>query len=300
MGEFLLILWCGAIGATIGSFLNVVIYRLPRGGSLISPPSHCPRCNHKIRAYDNLPIFGWILLGGKCRDCKRPISFRYPLIEAIACVVVISFAALLLPVGQTFVRPDFATSETIATFDLAMEAGQATILPMTITQVILRIIWLSVLHLFLLTLGMVDFDRQKLKIIPLLLFLSPFLIFALFFSCLFPVPWFSIWPFEGLLAPFSPPRVPGFTMSPIFDLAFGGGTAIFLAFIGAKFISLNDRPLWFVASLAVGVFLGWQMAVLAVLLGLLLNATVLFVTKRSCAVLTLAFASFLINIGTLF
>jgi leader peptidase (prepilin peptidase)/N-methyltransferase len=71
------------IGACVGSFLNVVVWRLPRGESLVTPPSHCPKCNHKLAWFDNVPIVGWIALRGRCRYCKAPISPRYPIIEAI-------------------------------------------------------------------------------------------------------------------------------------------------------------------------------------------------------------------------
>ncbi len=70
------------LGAAVGSFLNVVIYRLPAGLSLVSPPSRCPRCYASLRPQDNIPILGWVLLGGQCRYCRGPISSRYPLIEA--------------------------------------------------------------------------------------------------------------------------------------------------------------------------------------------------------------------------
>lgn len=80
------------IGSCVGSFLNVVIYRLPAGLSLSRPPSHCPRCRQSIRARDNVPILGWWSLGGRCRDCGLPISARYPLIEAMT-------GALFLLVG---------------------------------------------------------------------------------------------------------------------------------------------------------------------------------------------------------
>ena len=72
-----------AIGACVGSFLNVVVWRLPRGESLITPPSHCPHCNHQLKWYDNLPIIGWIKLGGRCRYCHEKISPRYPIVEAL-------------------------------------------------------------------------------------------------------------------------------------------------------------------------------------------------------------------------
>lgn len=70
-------------GAVVGSFLNVCIYRLPKGESVVFPPSGCPACGFKIPFYDNVPIFSWLLLGGKCRSCRGAISPQYPLVEAI-------------------------------------------------------------------------------------------------------------------------------------------------------------------------------------------------------------------------
>jgi len=74
------------IGLAIGSFLNVVIYRLPRGESLITPPSHCPNCKSRILWYDNLPILSYLLLKGRCRKCKKPIPWRYPMVEGICAL----------------------------------------------------------------------------------------------------------------------------------------------------------------------------------------------------------------------
>ena len=71
------------LGSAIGSFLNVVIYRVPLGKSIVSPPSSCPKCGERIKPWHNIPIFGWIILGGKCASCKNPISIRYPIIEAL-------------------------------------------------------------------------------------------------------------------------------------------------------------------------------------------------------------------------
>jgi leader peptidase (prepilin peptidase)/N-methyltransferase len=73
---------CVLLGAVVGSFLNVVIWRLPRGESVVAPPSHCPACGAGIRWYDNVPVLGWLLLMGRCRACKAPISPEYPLVEA--------------------------------------------------------------------------------------------------------------------------------------------------------------------------------------------------------------------------
>ena len=64
----------GVLGAVVGSFLNVVIYRVPRGESIVVPPSACPGCGHRIRPCDNIPIVSWVVLRGRCRDCGEPIS----------------------------------------------------------------------------------------------------------------------------------------------------------------------------------------------------------------------------------
>lgn len=74
-------------GLLIGSFLNVVIYRVPAGLSISHPPSACPRCGHRIRPWDNVPVLSWLLLRGRCRDCSAPISVRYPLVEVGTAVL---------------------------------------------------------------------------------------------------------------------------------------------------------------------------------------------------------------------
>lgn len=74
-------------GLVFGSFGNVVIWRLPRGESLSAPPSHCPKCDAAIHWYDNIPVVSWLLLGGKCRQCKAPISPRYPSVELLSGVL---------------------------------------------------------------------------------------------------------------------------------------------------------------------------------------------------------------------
>src|SRR5215813_11276206 len=86
------IVWLFVLGSIIGSFLNVVIYRLPRGMSLASPGSRCPECKHPIRWYDNVPIWGWLVLRGRCRDCGAKISIRYPLVEATVGILFALFA----------------------------------------------------------------------------------------------------------------------------------------------------------------------------------------------------------------
>ena len=92
------------IGASLGSFLNVVIWRVPEKASLMSPPSHCPKCGSPVRWHDNIPIVSWFLLRGKCRDCREPISFRYPLVESLVCFVALTFCASILFGGWTGTR----------------------------------------------------------------------------------------------------------------------------------------------------------------------------------------------------
>lgn len=86
-GRVFMVACLAVVGAVLGSFMNVVVYRLPRGMSLSRPGSHCPACQHPIRWHDNVPVVGWLALGGRCRDCGASISARYPLVEAlVACV----------------------------------------------------------------------------------------------------------------------------------------------------------------------------------------------------------------------
>ena len=107
-------------GAVLGSFLNVVIWRLPRGESLVSPASRCPSCGAPVKPYDNIPILSWLLLRGRCRNCGARISARYPLVELLTAVLMalvpiflgadedvwIGFALVLILVPLTFIDLD--------------------------------------------------------------------------------------------------------------------------------------------------------------------------------------------------
>lgn len=93
----------GLLGLAVGSFLNVVIHRLPRRQSLLWPGSSCPACGTPIRWYDNVPVLGWILLGGRCRSCGASIGVRYPLVETVTAalfvvhVLVLGLEPILVP-----------------------------------------------------------------------------------------------------------------------------------------------------------------------------------------------------------
>jgi len=99
-----LIAWFGLLGLAVGSFLNVVIWRVPRKLSVVRPPSHCPQCETPIRPVDNVPVLSWLLLRGKCRQCGNPIAVRYPLVEA-GCGVL--FAAVAARFGSSWALPAY-------------------------------------------------------------------------------------------------------------------------------------------------------------------------------------------------
>ena len=100
----LLIGLCALFGLVVGSFLNVVIYRVPRGESIVTPRSACPSCGAPVRERDNIPVLSWLLLRGRCRDCSAPISARYPLVE-LACAAL--FAGTASRFGNQWDLPAF-------------------------------------------------------------------------------------------------------------------------------------------------------------------------------------------------
>ncbi|GAB3598971.1 A24 family peptidase [Kineococcus gypseus] len=101
----------GLLGLLVGSFLNVVVHRVPRGESVVHPPSSCPGCGSGIRARDNVPVLSWLVLRGRCRACAAPISARYPLVELGTGVV---FAAVAAIVGPTWALPAYLYLAAIA------------------------------------------------------------------------------------------------------------------------------------------------------------------------------------------
>jgi leader peptidase (prepilin peptidase)/N-methyltransferase len=98
----------GVLGALTGSFLNVVIHRLPRGESIVSPGSHCPACGRAIRPWHNVPVLAWLWLRGRCRDCGASISARYPLIEALTAALFVAMALRFGPSASALLWMAFA------------------------------------------------------------------------------------------------------------------------------------------------------------------------------------------------
>jgi leader peptidase (prepilin peptidase)/N-methyltransferase len=109
----------GALGLAVGSFLNVVIYRLPRAESLLRPGSHCPHCRAAVKPRHNVPVLGWLVLRGRCADCRRAIGVRYPLVEAGTAVLFIAVTARF---GLTLALPAYlylaAVAVALAAIDL--------------------------------------------------------------------------------------------------------------------------------------------------------------------------------------
>lgn len=148
MGDWFFYVVAGVVGATIGSFLNVCIHRLPRSESVVFPGSHCPDCDMPIAWYDNVPIASFILLRGRCRRCGTRISYRYPIVEAVTALIWVAaavrhgiswqglgvavFFTILLGIAitdfQTFIIPDeFTIGGAIAGVLLSAAPGGITL-----------------------------------------------------------------------------------------------------------------------------------------------------------------------------
>ena len=97
----------GVLGLAIGSFLNVVIYRVPADLSVVRPPSRCPNCGATIRNRHNVPVFGWLVLRGKCYDCKAPISPRYPIVELLTGLLFAGMTLRILHLDLAWALPAY-------------------------------------------------------------------------------------------------------------------------------------------------------------------------------------------------
>ncbi len=209
----LLIVGCGLLGLAIGSFLNVVIYRVPRGESIVTPRSHCPNCSALIREYDNIPVVSWLVLRGKCRHCKQPISPRYLLVELTTAAL---FAGLAARMGYVWELPAF-------------------------------LVFLAAL----LALGCIDLELlilPKKVIYPALALVAPLLVlasaathrwFPLEVAAISAVAWFALFFAMNLASP----KILGFgdvRLAPLLGIALGwlGWKYVVLGFFAANFIGL--------------------------------------------------------------
>lgn len=127
--EYVGIAFAFALGSLIGSFLNVVIHRVPNGLSIVFPNSACPKCGTPIKPYDNIPILSWLILGGKCRNCKASISARYPAVEALTGII---FAVVFWQIGFNAFLPVAFIFAAVMVALIFIDAGHM-ILPNVIT-----------------------------------------------------------------------------------------------------------------------------------------------------------------------
>jgi leader peptidase (prepilin peptidase) / N-methyltransferase len=251
--QILFILWFFVIGGVIGSFLNVVVYRAPRGLSLIHPPSHCPKCKRPIRWYDNVPIVGWLVLRGKCRDCGQAISPRYPAVELTTALtfaammgVEFAFEGINLPLRVVIKQP---------LPDLVKQIEIVQVINPSKADYFLIVLYHLSLLCVLFCGAMIEWDRARL---PAKMYVGTMLA-----GLIFPLQWTNLRPMKAW--PGEPAFMAGGTEG-LCGLAAGGVLGYIVWWIGGK------RALGFPLGIAcVGVFLGWQavlpVAIVAALLG---------------------------------
>lgn len=222
----------GVVGAMIGSFLNVVIHRLPLEQSIVFPNSKCPRCRAQIKAYDNIPILSFLILRGKCRACRAPISARYPAVEALTALL---FAAVTWHDGLSFALP-FDLAFTASILVLLFIDSEHMILPNAITYpgILFALITRVVVPYFA---GPSHFDD-----LPQLIALFP--------------PSYPTW-LVSLIG------------AAIGALA-GGGSLWLMGFLWEKLRGVEAMGLGDVKMmLMVGAYLGWRLTILTILIGAL-------------------------------
>ena len=244
--DFVAYVFIFLLGAAIGSFLNVVIYRTPKGESLVYPNSACPHCASPIKPFDNIPIVSWLLLRGKCRNCKNPISWRYPAVELLTALI---FVLVYWQIGFSWFLP-VCLIFVSAIVALVFIDAENMILPDAITY-------------------------------PLLFFaLLARLIFPVFSenSYFTDVKSFPLNLLEGY--PISVVSLLGAILGGIV----GGGFlwlvgAVWKRFRGVEAMGFGDVKM----MLAVGALLGWQLVLLSIFLGALIGALagVLVIAKQT-------------------
>ena len=222
----------GTVGAMIGSFLNVVIHRLPREQSIVFPNSTCPRCSARIKAYDNIPILSFLILRGKCRACGAPISPRYPAVEAITALL---FAAVTWHDGLSFALA----------FDLAFAAS------------ILALLFIDAEHMILpnaITYPGILFALITRAVVPYLAGPTHFDDLPQLIT-LFPPAW--------------PVPLVSLIGAAIGGLA-GGGSLWLMGFLWGKLRGVEAMGFGDVKMMVmVGAYLGWRLTILTILIGAL-------------------------------
>jgi leader peptidase (prepilin peptidase)/N-methyltransferase len=220
----------GILGAIIGSFLNVIIHRVPRERSIVFPNSACPSCSTPLRPYDNIPILSFIILRGRCRHCRKPISIRYPIVETLTALL---FVAVTLHDGMSFALP-FDLAFVAALIALIFIDAEHMILPNAITYP--GIVFALVARVALPYLA----GPAQLDDLPGLLLRMP--------------PNFPVWSVSLIGA--------------AIGALVGGGSLWIMGFIweklrGVEAMGLGDVKMMFM----VGAYLGWRLAILTIFIG---------------------------------
>lgn len=232
--EAILVVWLLAIGGAVGSFLNVVIYRLPAGKSIVLPRSHCPACQHPIRWHDNLPVLSWFLLRARCRDCACRISVRYPLVEA-GTAAVFGFLGVFEGLSRG------------ANLPLAPLAADSLLLPpLGVGQSAGIVTYHLLLLCTLLAAVLIEYDGHPL---PGRLF-AP----ALAAGWLGPIAWPDLHPVPAW------PELRG-SIGGLASGTAGLGAGLLLGLAASRVIRGQQRGGLTLAAACVGLFLGWQAAV---------------------------------------
>ncbi len=229
------VLWMAAMGGSVGSFMNVVVYRLPAGLSLSYPSSHCPKCQHPIRWHDNVPVFGWLMLRGHCRDCRTWIPLRYPAVEATVATL---FLLLACAEGATF-GANLPARPVVVVDGLIFPA-------LTVWELAGIMGWHLLLLCTLLCASLIRYDGHK---VPLRLFGPAFVVAAL---------GSLIWPHlhPQPAAMLAPGPVPGWV-----DALAGLAAGSVIGLAAWKLLEPSQRPDLAWSAALTGAMLGWQASV---------------------------------------
>ena len=257
-------------GICIGSFLNVVIFRLPKNESLVKRASHCMTCGEKIRARDNIPVLSWMLLKGKCRKCGEPISKRYPIVESLNCIVYL----------VTFAVKDFSLETILQCFFFSM----------------------------LICIGFIDWDTQEMDLrllFAIAVLAIPDIVFSIMYLVITPeslagMPYFLqnwiedshglLFHLIGMLSVGLPFFLIGEISAPIIEKKFGERF---------RAIELGDTILMAMS----GLFLGWKVTVCSAFFGIIIAAVWGVINKHKSGESKFAFGPALaigLFFGTLF
>lgn len=257
-----IVAWFFFVGAAIGSFLNVVIYRLPRGQSVVHPGSRCPACGHAIRGYDNIPIASWLILRGRCRDCGAAFSSRYMWIELFTALGLAYLLAIeplrgmASPWQHGFDTPHFA-----------------------------RFAGLGLLFCTLVSAAFIQFDGQP---IPRRLFLFGALV-GLALTVAFPSWHVLAWNATTTEAPLAASR-----LEAIVTAFVGAAASTILAAlvwpIACRGVAARVSLEAILGSAVVGLYFGWQVAITPVLLAAILGWLAAKITGRQVPLMALLVA----------